>query len=330
MLFYASSSCAEKTDVLLLVNGDTVTGEIKSLDFAALKYSTDSMGTVVVDWEDVVTVTSNQHLQIEITSGERFFGNLIETHGGHRITVVTEIGPVELENNNIARITPIEISDHFINKLDGSLSFGLNSQKGSQVSTFNLASDIRYRALSYLVALNANSSITDQPGQETSSRHNISGIYQRFGSNRWFNEWLINWERNDEQGILARTQIGAAYGRYIVQTNKNQLSIKAGLAEVRETFVGDIASETKAEGLVEFRYLHRKLIPEASASLVSTVYPTVSDFSKFRIETDLSFRREFIADLFFDLSLYHSYLSEPPPGSFSTDYGFTTSLGYSF
>ena len=43
---------AAKTDVVVLINGNDVTGEIKSLEFGELRYSTDSMGTVSIDWED--------------------------------------------------------------------------------------------------------------------------------------------------------------------------------------------------------------------------------------------------------------------------------------
>jgi len=57
---------AAKTDVIVLVNGDSITGEVKSLEFGALKYSTDSMGAVSVEWEEVVSIRSHQSLQIEV------------------------------------------------------------------------------------------------------------------------------------------------------------------------------------------------------------------------------------------------------------------------
>ena len=41
---------AEKTDIVVLANGNIVTGEVKSLEFGTLRYSTDSMGTVKIDW----------------------------------------------------------------------------------------------------------------------------------------------------------------------------------------------------------------------------------------------------------------------------------------
>ena len=71
-----ASALAAKTDVVVLINGNAVTGEVKSLDFGSLSYSTDSMGTVNIDWEDIVTVTSEQSLQIELTDGTRYFGKL--------------------------------------------------------------------------------------------------------------------------------------------------------------------------------------------------------------------------------------------------------------
>ncbi len=48
----------DKTDVVILKNGDHVTGEIKSLDRGKMTLSTDSMGTVQIEWEDVARVTS--------------------------------------------------------------------------------------------------------------------------------------------------------------------------------------------------------------------------------------------------------------------------------
>ena len=330
VLFISTGTQAAKTDVVLLVNGDTITGEVKSLDFGTLRYSTDSMGTVNVDWEDVATIKSNQKLQVEITSGTRYFGNLVKAEKPHAIVVVTGDGPVEIDNADVTRMTPIETESRLVERLDGSISLGMSSQKGSGVSTLNLGSNVQYRTRTYLIGLDINSTITDQPSAEPSSRHNVSSNFQRFKGNRWFTEWLTSWERNDELGILSRVQIGAALGRYLVQTNRNQFSIKGGLVESRESFVGDTESDTKAEGLLELRWLHRRLVPEASASFVSTIYPTLNDFSSYRAETDLTFRREFIDDLFLDLSVYHSYLSEPPDGSANTDYGITTSLGYSF
>jgi len=330
LLVSLDQAIAAKTDVVMLVNGNAVTGEIDSLEFGALKYSTDSMGSVSIDWEDVVSVTSNQQLQVELTDGRRYFGNLHSSDERFHIKVVTQSESVELPSNQIVRVTPIITDDQLWRRLEGDISFGLNAQKSSEVTTLNLASDIRYRTRKYLVGLTVNSSVTDQPSEETKTRQNLGLNYQRFRPNRWFTDWFTSWESNDELGIQSRVLAGGAFGRYFVQTNTKQFSMTAGLVGTRESFTGSDESTTQAEGRFQVRYLSRHLDPDSSLSFTTNIYPLLEDFSQYRAETDISFKREFVEDLFFEVLLYHSYVSEPPTGAESGDYGLITSLGYSF
>ena len=66
----------DKTDVVILKNGDHVTGEIKSLDRGKMSLSTDSMRTVQIEWEDVERVTSQWVFEVETEMGLRTFGSL--------------------------------------------------------------------------------------------------------------------------------------------------------------------------------------------------------------------------------------------------------------
>lgn len=115
-----------------------------------------------------------------------------------------------------------------------------------------------------------------------------------------------------------------------MQTNTKQFSMTAGLVATRESFTGSDESTTQAEGKLQIRYLNRHLDPDSRFSFTTNIFPLLEDFSQYRAETDISFKREFVEDLFFEVLLYHSYVSEPPTGAESGDYGITTSLGYSF
>jgi len=321
---------AAKTDIVVLTNGDAVTGEVKSLDFGSLRYSTDSMGTVQIDWEDILALTSRQSLQVENVDGTRYFGSVEPGSEDYQVVVATESGPVEVSMRQIVRMTPIETDEHWWQRVDGSLSFGFNTQKGSEVSTMNLAFDASYRTLNWLAGVTVNSAITDQPSEETTTRQSVAFNYQRFRPSRWFTGWLASWETNDELGINSRVLGGGGLGRYIIQTNKNQLSATAGLVVTHESFIGETESTVNAEGLLQVKYLHRNLDPESFISFTTNVYPLLEDLSSYRAESDLTYRHEFIEDLFFDLTVYRSYLSDPPEGAVGTDYGVTTSIGYSF
>lgn len=328
--FFSLPGHAEKTDVVTLLNGNAITGEIKALDFGALRYSTDSMGTVSIDWEDIVSITSDQSLQIELTNGTKYFGNLQTSEEDFSIRVRTASDEVDLRTAQIVRITPIEQGDRFWQNLDGSFSLGFQAQKSSEVATSNVNLDVYRRARTYLVGLKVNSAVTDQPTEETKARQSVEFNYQRFRANRWFTDWFTRWEKNDELGISGRSAAGGAVGRYVLQTNRNLLSVAAGVQAARTSYFGEDASATEAEGRIEIRYLRRSLIPEASMTFTTKIYPLIDDLSQYRAESDLNFRREFFDDFYLELTLGHSYLSDPPTDASSTDYNVTTSLGYSF
>jgi hypothetical protein len=249
----STTADAARTDIALLVNGNAITGEIESYEFGSLEYGTDSMGTVSIDWEDIVGLTSNQNLQVEVSNGTRFLGNLDAAEDRFHINVITEHGPVELAMDRIVRITPIDVSDRFVKRLEGGISIGLNSQSGSGVTIFDTTADVRYRTEQYLVGLTLSSSITDQPSEETQGNHTARVNYQRFRPNRYFTDWFSSWEQNDQLGIDSRTSLGAGFGRYIVQTNRNHFSLMAGAQATRSEFKGEDPGDTLGEGRFQIR-----------------------------------------------------------------------------
>ena len=330
LLIACTTAFAAKTDVVRLVNGDDITGEIKSLDFGELSYSTDSMGTVSIDWEDIVSLQTDQTLQVEVANGTRYFGTLHRAEAQYHIVVAGDSTDTVIATANIVRMTPIETDETFLSALDGSFSLGFSTEKSSQVTTFNLATALEYRTLKYLVGLTATASITDQPSEQESQRSQIGMNYQRFRPNRWFTDWFVSWETNQQLGINNRYILGGGLGRYLVQSNRNQFSITASINGTRETYVGMDESDTVPQGRIQLRYLHRSVKPESHVSRTTNIYPLLTDLSSYRSETDLSFRREFVKDLFFDVTAYHSYSSDPPTDAEQTDYGVTTSIGYSW
>ena len=321
---------AAKTDVVVLINGDHVTGEVKSLEFGELRYSTDSMGTVDIEWEEIVSLTSDQSLQVEVVSGIRYFGNLVAAGGEGLIAVGRGDNVQELEISHVVRITPIETDEKIWHRLEGSVKFGFDTEKASEVTSGNLNANVRYRALTYLLGLDISSSFTDQPGAATTENQSFGLNYQRFRANRWFTDWFTSVEKNDEQGIDQRLLLGGGVGRYLVQSNNNQFSLLAGLVATRESFIGTEPDTTNAEGKIEINYLHRRRDPDSDIIFTIDIFPRLDDFSSYRADSNLTLRREIVEDLFLDLSVYYRYLSDPPLGAHRDDYGLITSVGYSF
>jgi len=335
---------AAKTDVVVLLNGDAVTGEIKSLEFGELRYSTDSMGTVSIEWEEVVSLESNQSLQVEVASGTRYFGGFLAAGADGTVGIGRGENIQEIDLSQIVRITPIETDEKIWQRFEGSVKFGFNSDKASSVTVGNLSANVRYRARTYLLGLDLIQSITDQPGADTTENQSLTLNYQRFRSSRWYTDWFTSTEKNDEQGVERRLSAGGGLGKYLVQSNKNQFSLLVGLVATQTT-LADIVPETPIEGpepagmnttttaaeaKFSVKYLHRSLDPSSDMTFTTDVFPLLEDFSSFRSNSNLTLRRELIEDLFLDLSFYYTYLSDPAEGAEKDDYGVVTSIGYSF
>ncbi len=70
----ASPLRAEKTDSLVMQNGNEITGEVKSLDQGQLKYSTDDLGILSVNWDRVASIVSKKSVLVEMEDGARYVG----------------------------------------------------------------------------------------------------------------------------------------------------------------------------------------------------------------------------------------------------------------
>jgi hypothetical protein len=147
---------AARTDVIELANGDAITGEIKNLDRGILTYKTDSAGTLGVEWEDVVSITSKDSFDISTVSGGRFFGRLEKLErDAPSVRVVGAEDSADLFLQNIVNIIPIKAG--FLQRIDGSLSLGYSFTRASGVGQANFGFRADYRWLGGRYALQSNS-----------------------------------------------------------------------------------------------------------------------------------------------------------------------------
>src|SRR6187402_1924010 len=67
---------AQKTDVITLANGDRITGEIISLSKGRLELKTDDVGTINIEWDNIVIISSPRFFEVETTDGRRLLGTI--------------------------------------------------------------------------------------------------------------------------------------------------------------------------------------------------------------------------------------------------------------
>jgi hypothetical protein len=326
-----SAVARSKLDRVILANGDEVTCEIKELRRGMLRVKTDSMGTIEIEWEDVVELTSPFGFEIELQNGFMYLGRFgTPTEEGTLRIESAEAEAVEIGLGRVVRINAIE--DSFWKRLDGSLSLGFNYTKASDVGTLSFSNDTTYRKPRFLYTFTLNTIITTQEAKPTTKRGDLSFSYVRFRRNRVYVEGSVGAQTNDELGIDLRLLLGGGVGRNWKQTNRTNFRSSGGLVATEEWLTGTAESQTNLEmfGTVSYEFF-RYNTPKSDIVVNLTVYPSLNDWGRIRTEFDSGIRQELIKDFFLEVSLYLSSDNRPPQtAAAKIDYGIVLSLGWTF
>ena len=168
----------DKTDVVILKNGDHITGEIKSLSRGKMSLSTDSMGTVQIEWEDVERVTSQWVFEVETETGLRTFGSLSPATEPERIVIVGESFRNTLNQTSVVRLTQIEAG--FWNRLEGYVDVGFNFARANRATQWTLGSEVRTRGETRQVKASLSSFFDDRKDVESTTRNVFTLDFTRF------------------------------------------------------------------------------------------------------------------------------------------------------
>jgi Protein of unknown function, DUF481 len=203
--------------------------------------------------------------------------------------------------------------------------------KASSRRSIDFAGGLSARTRAHAWALDGSVNLTDDSAGETSERYQLSGNYRQFHRARNFYQGFGGFERNTELDLNLRTLAGAGYGRYFVQNNHSEWLAGVGLAYSHENYTGGETFDS-VEGVLATSFkIFRYDFPETDIGGSLTLLPSLTKSGRYRAEADLRAKYEFVDDLYFELKVYGSYDSQPPlADSEQSDYGLTTSLGYSF
>jgi hypothetical protein len=326
------AAAAPKTDVVVLVNGDRITGEIKDLVTGQLKYKTDDVGTIYIEWDKILRLTTRQLLRIETREGSVYVGSVPEESEDRVLRLVAgESGStVDVSMDDVVACKPLDTGS-FLKRLDGSFDVGYDFTKSTGVETFSASLELKSKATKREWGLSAFANMSDSDSEEASKRSNVTG------TTRWIfpgNQYLETFAQLDSNSALAlnfRALGGGAYGAYLVRNHVSSMSLGAGAAYTFERF----SDGTSQEGITAVLGLSADVFvldtPKKSINAYLYVFPGLTDWGRFRADANVQLRIEIVKDFFFELGFYGNYDNQAKDeGGESYDYGVTTSLGYTF
>jgi len=329
MIFILSYSVlfAQKTDVIIMNNGDHITGEIKKLEYAILTFKTDDMGTLQIKWDKITHVISDKYFEVDLQDGRSFYGSLDTTDVLREIFIKGYSKQKVVFKKYVVAINPIKSS--FWDILGGDVKVGFNYSKGSQTGQFNLGATGKYRTKKNYTELTLNSILSFQESKDPTRKQDLTLSSQLFLPGKWLAGGSVGMEQNTELGINLRSSISAGGGYVFLQSNHTYFFGLIGLTFNRESFTDTTTSTFNLEGVTNiqfqlFVYDH----PKTSLTTLIKFFPGITDFGRIRANYELDFDWEIIYDLYWDMSFYFSYDNKATTTASSTDYGITTSFKY--
>ena len=332
-LLAVSALAAPRTDVVVLLNGDRLTGEVKELVQGKLEFKTDTAGTLYIEWDKVASLQSQQRLQVELGSGERHFGSAVAAADSGQLTLNDEshTTAVSLPLIEITQIYPIDQGNRIITQLDGYLTAGYNYTKANNIQDFVFTGGLSTTQEKRQWSLDASTAVTTQDGANDTQRFDIAGRMRRFLPRRWFWQSTLQFESNEELGLNLRTSAGGAYGTYLVQNHEHEWAAYLGANVTNEREVA-VPNRQDIEALIgtQYAFFHYDT-PERTIYADLDVLPSLTDSGRVRVGAKVRCRYEIVKDFFFELSMYGTYDSRPGENARSnSDYGTETSLGFTF
>ena len=324
-----ASSAQGRTDTVTLVNGDRISGEVLRLDRGRLEFKTDNAGTLYLEWDKLRSVLTTRLVEVATADGTRYLGSLVQAPS-RAISVATLAGGVKLRMAEVTSITPIGRS--FWRKLDGSIDAGFNYTQSSGVGQLTLNSDLVYRRPASQARLVGSMTLTrSDADEERSDRASADVSYQRSPWPRWFVLGFGRFETNESLGLTLRSQVGGAMGPRLINSNRAQMSIGAGVGVNDERGV-DVEPTRNLEGLLLFQSSYFTYDrPTTSLDVRLQYYPSLSNRGRHRAQLDASVRQELLSDSFVALTLFNSYDSRPPnEAADSNDVGIVASIGWTY
>ena len=336
LLLFAGPAVAERTDELVLYNGNAITGEVKSLQQGKLKFKTDHAGTVYIEWAFIHSVTSTTFFEVGNQQGEFFYGMLSAGPDKRKLTIIGPTQTVVLDMDQVVEIMPIKRT--FWGRIDGSLNIGFSFTSADNILQYSVESDATYRQPKYSAAVTLSSIQTriqtEQEDREVTFRDNLDFTYTRYHKNRYFGSGTLDFTSSSELGIDLRAELGWVMGRTLLQSNRSRLSAAGGLTVSRETPIGqDEASDYFLSAVIRGRYrFFLYNYPKTDISVEVSILPGITDWPRTRVNFNGSLKREIITDFTLNLSIFDSYDSDPPGGvaAANHDFGIILSVGWTF
>ena len=334
LLVVLTALAKEVDDVVVLKNGDRLTGEIKGLQRGELRIKADYMAEAVrLDWAKVERLESKSTFMIWLVNGKLVTDvmRLLPTASGEvaNFVIGNSDQKIRVHQLDVIRIAPAE--RRFWKQLEGSIDFGFSFTSGNDQYQTQLAATTTYRTGDHSFTTSIDSALSGQTEGTSLTRNQFNFDYRKQLTERWYVGGLFDLLRSDQQSLKLRTSVGALIGRNLKQTERTRFSIFGGVVGTRENYSESLGKpkSTNADAILGADFLTFRFNRTDIRSRLS-LFPSLTTPGRTRVQATSDLRIKVVKDLWWGFHIYENFDSKPPVRADKNDLGVSTSLGWKF
>jgi putative salt-induced outer membrane protein YdiY len=334
LLWPSPAAAGRKDDVILMKNGDRLTGEIKKMEDGQIYIDTGyTVKAIPVDWLQVEKVESKAVYRIELTNGNRLTGVItkvpaqaaaekdfrIQSGGEERYFPASEVVGILSQEPN------------FWHQLRGSINLGSSFASGSP-GQMNVSATATYHSTKYQVTGSVNSTLSGSSNGEKTNRHELTLNPQLYLSRNSYLASYIDFLTSSQQSLDLRTTLGGGFGRYMIRSNTKSFAWLGGLVYTKEKYApssGLTPRQNNVEGLfgLGFNWSRFNYFDWKTTFLV---FPSITQAGRIRTNLNHTFSVKLPNNLTLNFDIWDTFDSQPPPNARKNDLGISTSFGWTF
>ncbi|GMR05727.1 MAG: DUF481 domain-containing protein [Gammaproteobacteria bacterium] len=329
-----------QADVLILKNGDRLTGEVLNETDGVLKFNTSYAGILSIQWNEVSEVRTDKSMVLLLEEGEVLTG-LVVKNNGDTLQLENEDNRAvrELTKRSVKEINPESWRLGKGYKFSGMINISMKYDRGNNDNdVIDLDGNLEFRRLYDRVRFYGEYDVNRTKGITTKLKWLVAGAYDYFPTSDWsyvFDapDWFIglglNLKKDEFAELNLRTRFGPHIGYQFYESKPLNLLVQGGFEAVKEEFTGGEDNQYWANTwrLVFDRYLYKEkvqfyFISDGFYGFASPDKTILENWTGFRFPLKIGFVASIEAETDYD--------SQPAENveKLSTSYRFK--LGYKF
>ena len=329
--FCPSFLFSQKTDTIVHINGDILTGDFKSLVYGVISYSMEGMNTVSIDEVDISSIKSKKQFEIKMINDSIFYGSFDTSNLKRMVYIILDSSNRKLVSmDDIVEV--YRIKRDFWQRTSGNFSLGMNLTKSNSQISLASSGNISHRKRRTFFDLSWMNNLTWNNDTLNSSANQVVLAWQRTIKKKWSSGVSLGYNQNSELGLQARYGLGATIIRDLVYNSWNRLSVSSGLSGSQEYDYGVTDANQYIAGIITVGWkVYRYKEPKVGVSSYIAYLPYINA-KRNRVNISLAPEISVFGDnLKVGFSFNYNFDSAPPSDNFSnSDYSLNFQLTYSF